>query len=149
MHTIKYQVINLDNSMSDASIVFDNTDPVEPSYVDQYFTLNFPNLLLVNHQERQVLLGDIGRNIDFLIPSVIPFQQFYLLAPGYDHYILITEGGHQWGIVSNEGFEIYEYPKVEDRKFVRDKVSTFIETPELLNHWLLETRKFKKLIKIS
>lgn len=149
MHTIKYQVINLDNCTADASIVFDNTNPVEPSYVDNYFISNFPNLLLVNHQERQVLLGDVSRTIDFLIPSVIPFEQFYLLAPGYDHYIVITEDGKQYGIVSHEGFEIYDFPKVEGRKFVRDKVSIFMETPELLNHWLLETRKFKKLIKIS
>lgn len=149
MHQIKYEVINLDNCTADAHIIFDNTEPVEPSYVDNYFHSNFPNLLLVNHQERQVLLGDISRTLEFLLPCIIPFEQFYLLAPGYDHYIVITDEGTQYGIVAHEGFEIYEFPKVKDRKFIRDKVSTFMETSELLNHWLLETRKFKKLIKIS
>jgi hypothetical protein len=152
MHEIKYQVINLDNCQSNQAIVFDNTHPVHESYVEDYFRQNFPNLLLINHQEKQVLLGNKVRETEFLISSIIPYEQFYLLVPGYDHIIVVDNQGTQYGIqiLSDEGFEVFEYPfVVEFGKFARNKVSHFIETPHLLNHWLLETKRFTKMIKIS
>lgn len=149
MYEIAYQVINIDNAQPSSTVVFDNSTPVERTYVEGYFSI-YPNLLYINHQEKQVVLGSIGRVQEFPLPCPIPLEQLQLLAPYHDHFVLIDDD-FIYGLTLNEdgSSEVIHYPYLEGKRFVRNKLSCVCGTLETLDNIFLTKTRFKKLIKIS